>query len=150
MTDVISRERRSELMSRIRGWDTEPEVAVRRGLHRAGFRFRLHHRKLPGRPDLVLARYRAVIFVHGCFWHRHRGCPLAYRPKSRTAFWNEKFRQNTARDRKQELQLLNSGWRVLLVWECGLRREPDRLKTIERIKRWLRSGSSKGEIGGRG
>lgn len=147
MTDVISRVRRSELMSRIRGSDTKPEFAVRRGLHRAGFRFRLHQGRLPGRPDLVLARYRAVIFVHGCFWHRHRGCPLAYRPKSRTGFWSEKFRQNRARDRRQERELREAGWRVLVVWECGLRSAPDRMNTMHNIKRWLYSKSPRDEIG---
>lgn len=147
MTDVVSQKKRSELMSRIRGSDTEPEIAVRRGLHRAGFRFRLHQRTLPGRPDIVLAKYRAVIFVHGCFWHRHRGCGFAYSPKSRIRFWNEKFRQNMARDRKQERRLLRSGWRVLVVWECSLRREPDRLKTIHSIDGWLRSGLVRGELG---
>jgi len=147
MTDVISREKRSALMSRIRGSDTEPEIAVRRGLHRAGFRFRLHQRNLPGSPDLVLAKFGAVIFVHGCFWHRHRGCRLAYRPKSRTGFWTEKFRQNRARDRRLQRELRDRGWRVLVVWECTLRKHADRVKAIERIKGWLRSGASRGEIG---
>lgn len=146
MSDVISPKKRSELMSRIRGSDTVPELAVRRGLHRAGFRFRLHQRQLPGRPDLVLARYRAVIFVHGCFWHRHQGCPFAYRPKSRTRFWREKFRQNKARDQRQEQELRDCGWRVLVVWECDLRKEPDRSKTIKRIECWLREGSTCDEI----
>lgn len=150
MTDAISRERRSALMSRIRGSDTKPEIAVRRGLHRAGFRFRLHQRNLLGRPDLVLAKYRAVLFVHGCFWHHHTGCRLAYRPKSQTKFWEEKFRQNRARDRRVERDLLRAGWRVLLVWECALRKVPDRVTALNQIKRWLRNGSARGEVRGRG
>lgn len=147
MTDVISQEKRSELMSRIRGSDTRPEFSVRQGLHRAGFRFRLHQRKLPGCPDVVLPKYRAVIFVHGCFWHRHPNCPLAYRPKSRIGFWSEKFRQNRARDRRQERELRDSGWRVLVVWECSLRKEVDRRKAIRKIGRWLRSAAATGEVG---
>jgi DNA mismatch endonuclease, patch repair protein len=150
MTDVISPERRSALMSRIRGSNTGPEIVVRWGLHRAGYRFRLHRRELPGCPDLVLTKYRAVIFVHGCFWHRHRGCKLAYRPKSRTEFWTEKFRKNQLRDRKQQRELLDSGWRVLVVWECAVRRDVDRAKSVQRIEQWLRSGSILRQIGSGG
>ena len=87
-------------MSRIRGRDTAPELLVRSALHRAGYRFRLHREDLPGRPDIVLPKYRTVVFVHGCFWHRHKGCRFAYTPKSRVAFWNDKFRRNVERDRR--------------------------------------------------
>lgn len=113
-------------MSRIRSRDTSPECAVRSMLHRLGYRFRLHSRRLPGRPDVVLPRYGTVVFVHGCFWHRHNDCPYAYMPKSRTEFWSRKFTDNIARDRRATVQLRNAGWRVLVVWECELR-DLDRL-----------------------
>lgn len=118
MTDSLSPERRSWNMSRIRGSDTQPEMQVRSALHRAGFRFRLHRKDLPGRPDIVLPKYNTVVFVHGCFWHRHPGCKLAYEPKSRTLFWNEKFRRNVERDLRNANELRRLGWRVVTVWEC--------------------------------
>ncbi len=99
---------------------------VRSILHRMGLRFRLHDQKLPGRPDVVLARHGTVVFVHGCFWHRHKGCALASSPKSRRAFWQRKFASNVARDRKQARALRKAGWRVLVVWQCELK-HPDRL-----------------------
>ena len=108
-------------MSRIRGRDTGPELAVRSLLHKLGYRFRLHVATLPGRPDIVLARYRTVIMVHGCFWHRHSGCKFAYVPKTRRDFWEEKFKSNVARDRRVELQLRELGWRVIILWECELK-----------------------------
>lgn len=108
-------------MSRIKGRDTVPEVVVRRIAHRLGFRFRLHRKDLPGRPDLVFPRYRSVVFVHGCFWHRHEGCRFAYEPKTRIGFWSEKFRRNVARDRDNEEALRALGWRVLVIWECEMR-----------------------------
>jgi DNA mismatch endonuclease (patch repair protein) len=118
LTDVLSPERRSWNMSRIRGSDTRPEMQVRSALHRAGFRFRLHRKDLPGRPDIVLPKYKTVVFVHGCFWHRHPRCRWAYEPKSRTVFWNEKFRRNVERDRRNASELRRLGWRVVTVWEC--------------------------------
>ncbi len=105
-------------MSRIRGRDTKPEVAVRSVLHSLGFRFRLHRKDLPGRPDIVLARHQTVVFVHGCFWHRHARCRFAYRPKSNIAFWSQKFRSNVVRDRRDRRHLHGLGWRVVVVWEC--------------------------------
>ena len=116
--DRLNRERRSWNMSRIKGRNTRLELVVRSALHRLGFRFRLHGRRLPGRPDIVLARHRTVVFVHGCFWHRHRGCRFAYQPKSNVSFWTEKFEQNVARDSRNKRELLRLGWRVLVVWEC--------------------------------
>jgi DNA mismatch endonuclease, patch repair protein len=147
MRDLLTRRQRSEVMSRIRGSNTQPELAVRRGLHQLGYRFRLHRRDLPGTPDLVLPKYHAVIFVHGCFWHRHKDCPLAYEPKSRVAFWSDKFRRNVIRDKRQIGDLLECGWRVLIVWECALRRVADRPQTLKRISRWLLSQSSYAEVG---
>ena len=108
-------------MSRIRGRDTKPELLVRSLLHRLGYRFRLHRRDLPGTPDIVLPKYQTVIFVHGCFWHRHPGCHYAYTPKSRVHFWKKKFAANVHRDAKTRRALEQAGWQVLVVWECELR-----------------------------
>lgn len=119
--DTITRARRSWNMSRIRSRDTTPERAVRSLLHRAGFRFRLHVKKLPGSPDLVLPRYGCAILVHGCFWHRHKGCKYSYTPKSRLTFWRNKFTANTARDKLVRQQLRQLGWHVIVVWECETR-----------------------------
>lgn len=116
--DTLSPSRRSWNMSQIKGRNTAPELKVRSALHRAGFRFRLHRRDLPGTPDIVLPRFRTVIFVHGCFWHRHEGCKFAYTPKSRTEFWEEKFSRNMERDRRKILQLQQAGWNVEIIWEC--------------------------------
>ena len=116
--DRLTRQHRSWNMSRIRGKDTTPEILVRSALHRMGFRFRLHKRDLPGRPDIVLARYRTAVFVHGCFWHRHPGCTKAYTPKSRIRFWQSKFDQNIKRDAVVRDQLERLGWNVVVVWEC--------------------------------
>lgn len=109
------------MMAGIRGSNTSPEIKVRRLLHRHGFRFRLHQRNLPGRPDMVLARYKVCIFVHGCFWHRHPGCRYATTPRTREEFWQLKFAQNVARDTRNRNELLELGWRVIELWECGVR-----------------------------
>lgn len=121
MTDRISKEHRSWNMSRIRGKDTKPEIIVRSLLHKIGYRFRLHRKDLPGKPDIVLPKYKTVIFVHGCFWHRHRGCRFAYTPKSRKKFWKKKFEQNIERDKQVKKELRKAGWNVLIVWECEIR-----------------------------
>jgi len=136
-------------MAAIRGSDTKPELLIRRGLHAEGFRFRLHGRKLPGKPDLILPRYRAVIFVHGCFWHRHN-CQLFKWPKTRQEFWREKIEGNAERDRRAEAELKATGWRVLTVWECALKgpSRPDMRGVIERIAKWLRSSDMVGEVRG--
>ncbi len=118
--DRISKEHRSWNMSRIRSRDTIPEREVRSLLHRLGYRFRLHRRDLPGRPDIVLPKYRTVIFVHGCFWHRHPRCKYAYIPKSNRPFWEKKFKENLSRDRLVRRQLSRAGWRSVVVWECKL------------------------------
>lgn len=109
---------RSKLMSRVRGRDTKPELVVRRLLHTLGFRFRLHRRDLPGTPDIVLPRHRLAIFVHGCFWHRHVGCVKTTTPKTREAFWKEKFDRNLLRDQRNLKGLAELGWRTAIVWEC--------------------------------
>lgn len=119
-------------MSRIRGKNTGPEVLLRKLLHRAGYRFRLHAPGLPGKPDIVLKRYRTAIFVHGCFWHRHPGCPGATTPKSRRAFWLEKFDATVKRDRRKTEELEALGWKVVTVWECELSSDPVRaLRIVE-------------------
>ena len=124
MTDIVDSKRRSELMAGIRGCDTAPELAVRRLAHRMGLRFRLHRKNLPGRPDLVFPKHRLAVFVHGCFWHRHEGCRSASTPKSRIAFWTEKFAANVDRDARQQAALRTRGWRVLVIWECEIRDNP--------------------------
>jgi len=133
MTDTLLPSHRSWNMSRIRNKNTKPELRVRSTLHKAGYRFRLHRKDLAGTPDIVLPKYRIVIFVHGCFWHRHKNCKYAYTPKSRTAFWEEKFRENVIRDQMKILSLQQAGWRVLVVWECetfDLQTLSNHLKTL--------------------
>ncbi len=127
-------------MASVRSRDTVPEMVVRRLAHRLGFRFRLHRKDLPGSPDLVFPRYGAVVFVHGCFWHRHKGCRYASTPKSRTEYWSEKFRKNVARDRRAKGALRGMGWRVLVVWECETR---DDEALAPRLRRFLRSSGFK-------
>lgn len=118
MADIVDPVTRSRMMSGIRGKNTTPEKQVRSFLHRTGFRFRLHVENLPGKPDIVLPRYRAVVFVNGCFWHRHKGCSFSYMPKSRVNFWNEKFTKTVERDARNAKLLREAGWRVFVVWEC--------------------------------
>lgn len=118
--DVLTPEQRRRNMSRIRGKNTAPELLLRRGLHAAGLRFRLHVRDLPGHPDLVFPRYHAVVFVHGCFWHGH-DCPMFKMPETRRDFWQPKITGNRARDSRTHAALVGDGWRVLTVWECALK-----------------------------
>ncbi len=118
MADTVDHQRRNEIMARIGPRDTVPEMAVRRAAHRIGFRFRLHKKDLPGRPDLVFPRHRLAIFVHGCFWHRHAGCANCTTPKTRPEFWQKKFRGNVERDRRVCEQLERLHWRTLIIWEC--------------------------------
>ena len=147
MTDIVDSLTRSEMMSRIRGRDTRPEKIVRRIAHGLGFRFRLHRRDLPGCPDLVFPRHRAVIMVHGCFWHRHPGCKYASSPKTRVRFWEEKLEANVVRDRRNEIALRDLGWRVMVLWECETK---DHEAVQERIAGFLGRGESNavGESGG--
>lgn len=132
--DSVSVERRSEIMARVRGKDTRPEMTVRRLVHAMGYRYALHSRDLPGRPDLVFRPRSRAIFVHGCFWHRHSGCALARMPKSRLAFWRDKLDGNRARDQRNKRALRTKGWHVLTVWECDLA-NADTL--ARRLKRFL-------------
>ncbi|MBO1111843.1 very short patch repair endonuclease [Bordetella petrii] len=139
MTDFLSPLERSERMARIRGKDTEPELALRRELHRLGLRFRLHVAGLPGKPDLIFPRYKTVVFVHGCFWHRHAGCSIATTPKSNTSFWLEKFDKNVERDRRVAEQLTVLGWRVLVAWECELSTRTKAAMTGEMLASQIRA-----------
>jgi len=120
MVDVVDRATRSRMMSGIRGRDTTPEVIVRKYLFSHGFRYRIAPKSLPGKPDIVLSKYRTAIFVHGCFWHRHPGCKYTTHPATNRAFWREKFRENVRRDRKVQRLLEKAGWRVITLWACDL------------------------------
>lgn len=130
MVDTISTAHRSWNMSRIKGKDTRPEIALRSLLHKLGYRFRLHGAQLPGKPDIVLPKYRTVVFVNGCFWHRHPGCSKAYTPKSRIEFWEAKFAGTIERDHRKRQELERLGWSVLTVWECELQRDPGHVLKI--------------------
>jgi len=145
--DRISEEHRSWNMSRIRDRDTSPEKAVRSLLHRLKYRFRLHRKDLPGRPDIILPRFRVAIFVHGCFWHRHRGCKYAYFPKSRIEFWGKKFRENIQRDRRAVRYLRKAGWRVLIIWECETWDERMLADRLLKFLRTIHPEPARGKIG---
>jgi len=143
MTDNVSTAKRSELMAGIKGKNTKPELIVRRLLHSRGYRFRLHGKNIPGKPDLVLKKYSTVIFVHGCFWHGHNDCKLFRIPKSRTEFWFNKIKNNIDRDCRQVAKLKEDGWKVLVIWECAIRnKKSDALAfLVDRIGEYL-SGST--------
>lgn len=148
MVDVVSPEVRSLMMSGIRTKDTKPEVLVRKALHAQGFRYRLHDSRLPGRPDIVLPRYRAVVFVHGCFWHGHN-CRLFKTPATRPDFWAEKIDRNRANDVKNVTKLEADGWRVAVVWECSLRGKGSSISLVaKQLADWIRSTRVNVEIRG--
>lgn len=139
MADTISKEHRTWNMSRIRSKHTKPEKLVRSTLHRMGYRFRLHVKYLPGKPDIVLPKYRTVIFVHGCFWHRHEGCKYAYMPKSRIDFWKAKFSSNIQRDKKVLEELKQLGWKTIIIWECEVNKKQDAQNILEyKLSKMLR------------
>jgi len=144
MADIVSIETRSRMMSSIRARDTKPEMLVRRYLHALGFRYRLSPREVPGRPDLLLPKYRAAIFVHGCFWHGHEKCRFATIPSTRTEFWQEKISANKARDAAVVDKLHEMGWRVGVVWECALRSK--RQEALTRLAEFIDSESPQVEI----
>lgn len=131
MVDHLTPEERSRNMAAIRSKNTKPELIVRSLLHRQGFRFRLHKKGLPGNPDLVLPKYKTVIFVHGCFWHRHKGCKDCTTPKTRTEYWLDKFNKNVERDRRVQQELKDLGWRIIIIWQCEIK---DLDKLLEKIK----------------
>ncbi|WP_019677524.1 very short patch repair endonuclease [Arsukibacterium perlucidum] len=147
MTDVHTKTIRSKNMAAIKGKNTRPEMIVRKGLYKAGFRYRLHVASLPGKPDLVFPKYKAVIFVQGCFWHQHQ-CAMFHWPKTRTEWWKQKISSNRAHDEAVQDKLRELGWRVLLVWECALKgknRAPQPQLTGD-ITNWLQHGSSFAEL----
>ena len=147
MADIVDQQTRSRMMSGIRGKNTKPELALRRALHARGFRFRLHSSKVPGRPDLVLAKHHAVVFVHGCFWHHHEGCRYATSPSTRPEFWQAKFAANVARDSAVRRDLLEGAWRVATVWECALRRPEKVSYAVNTLVEWLLGSDDRIEIG---
>lgn len=136
MVDVVDAATRSRMMAGIRGRDTKPEIALRRGLHALGLRYRLHDKRLPGKPDLVFPRFRAAIFVHGCFWHRHQDCRFTTTPATRPDFWSVKFDANVQRDQRNLEALHIAGWRTAIVWECAVKAEGG-VSIAEEVSAWL-------------
>lgn len=140
MVDIVDKRTRSRMMAGIRGKDTKPEIKLRSLLHRLGFRFTLHDSRLPGRPDIVLPRWNAVVEVFGCFWHRHPGCQYATTPATRSEYWAEKFARNVERDQSNLQKLNEAGWRTAVIWECWLQRE-EVADLVEQLGYWIRSKS---------
>lgn len=149
MVDVVDPETRSRMMRGIRGKDTKPELSLRRALHARGFRYRLHKKGLLGRPDLVFPKYHAAVFVHGCFWHRHKGCRYATTPSTRADFWMAKFEANVVRDSAVRAGLLDASWRVATIWECALRKPEQVVVATDLLSKWLLAESDMLEIGER-
>lgn len=131
--DIFSQEKRSQVMSHVRNRDTRPEKIIRSILHKSGFRFRIQRKDLPGKPDIVLPKYKTIIFVHGCFWHQHEWCKKALPPKSNVSFWLEKFRKNKERDRKVIRTLQESGWKVIVVWQCEIPKIKNNPEIIKKL-----------------
>ena len=146
MTDIVSPEKRSQMMSSIKGKDSKPETLVRKLLYAMGYRFRLHRRDLPGTPDIIMRGRRIAIFVHGCFWHAHRGCKYAKTPSTRSDFWSRKLGDNVARDQRAVDELIALGWRVLIVWECSTRESEAAAELLAALQQWINSDMSRGEI----
>lgn len=144
MMDNVDKKTRSKIMASVGQRDTGPEMLLRKELHRHGFRYRLHDKNLPGSPDLVLKQYHAVIFVHGCFWHRH-GCKLSTSPSIRKQFWQNKFKQNIKRDKRNNEKLLRLGWRVLIIWQCAIK-EPSIDSISKMVAKWLNSNKKYREL----
>ncbi len=135
MVDRVDAITRSRIMSGIRSKNTKPEMLVRKALHAKGFRYRLHVKDLPGKPDIVLPKYRTVVFVHGCFWHQHPGCKDAFKPQSNTEFWKKKLQGNIDRDRRAQAALALLGWRCLVIWECEVERQESISRLIAMLTR---------------
>lgn len=133
---------RSRNMSKIRSVDTKPEIVIRKRLFADGFRYRLHDKKLPGKPDIVLKKYRAAVFINGCFWHGHEGCKYSRIPETHADFWAEKIGRNKERDTKERQALADAGWRVLVIWTCALRNKAAVESTYDALKKWLTEGNS--------
>lgn len=144
MADIVDTQVRSRIMAKVPRFNTAPEVALRRALHALGFRFRLHRSDLPGRPDLILPRYHAAVFVHGCFWHRHQECSRATTPQSNALFWKEKFGRNQERDARVKEALPQANWRVAFIWECAIRRCAG--TSAKAVAQWLQSTATEFEF----
>jgi DNA mismatch endonuclease, patch repair protein len=142
MTDVVDAETRSRMMSGIKNKNTKPEMLIRQALHRRGFRYRLHSPELPGKPDLVFPRHTAVLLIHGCFWHGH-DCKYFKLPSTRPQFWKDKIKSNQLRDEKQTGELIEQGWRVLIVWECATRKGSKMALDVlaDWVANWLRTNA---------
>lgn len=148
VSDVLTKEQRHLNMSHIRGKDTRPEEIVRKYLFSKGYRYRKNDSRYPGKPDIVLPKYHTVIFVHGCFWHRHPRCRYATTPSTNREFWQKKFDRNTARDKNVQNQLKADGWNVIIVWECELSRKTDREERLQRLEREIRGlKENNGQLG---
>lgn len=146
MVDIYSQRKRSDIMSQISGKETKPELLVRKYLFSKGFRFRKNVANLPGHPDIVLPKYKAAIFVHGCFWHGHSGCSKSKLPTSRTEFWQEKIGRTIERDKEKTDELSILGWRVAVVWECGLKNKVLIESAITELEKWIKSIEERLEI----
>ncbi len=150
MTDIVDKATRSRMMAGIKGSNTKPERELRAALHARGLRYRLHAKGIIGRPDLVFPRFRAVVFVHGCFWHRHDGCRYSTNPATRPEFWQQKFAVNVARDERVKANLLFEGWRVAIVWECTIRKQEAVKAVAQNLATWLASDSTELDVGNPG
>lgn len=148
MADIVDRRTRSRMMAGIRSRNTKPELVIRKGLFASGYRYRLHEKRLPGKPDLVLPKYRAVVFVNGCFWHGH-GCHLFKWPTTRKKFWNDKINGNRKHDRAVRASLVRAGWRICTIWECAVKGQSDREidRVVMRCARWLPGKQQSIELG---
>lgn len=139
MADNLTPEQRHKCMAAIKGKNTKPEMIVRRFLHSAGYRYGLHNKKLPGKPDIVLRKYKTVIFIHGCFWHGHEGCKFSHLPKSNFNYWEQKINHNKERDLNSKLELVKEGWKVITIWECDLRDRNKRESVLYSLLNQLKS-----------
>lgn len=137
--DFVDKKTRSIMMAKIKSKNSKPELTVRSLLHSQGFRFRIHGKSLPGTPDIVLKKYKAVIFVHGCYWHRHENCRLASNPKQNQEYWTKKFNANVCRDGVTYFKLKQLGWRVVIIWECGIRDKKNLPTYIKTLSAWIKS-----------
>ena len=139
VADFMTPEQRSHAMSRVRGKETRIECAVRSSLHAKGFRFRKNPQNIPGRPDIVLPKYKAVVFIHGCFWHGHAACKKSALPSTRHEFWESKIARTRERDREKSDQLISKGWRIAVIWQCSLETKQSLSSTVDTLASWLRS-----------
>lgn len=134
MADRLTKEQRSRNMALIKGKDTKPEITVRKFLHSKGFRYTLHRKDLPGKPDIVLPKWKTVVFVNGCYWHRHNGCKLATTPKTNAIFWEQKFTETVIRDKRNKEALIKEGWNVIVVWECEVKDGTFKVKLLGQLR----------------